>query len=112
MRSLLAQRDRATAVFCANDMLALGALKACLSAGVRVPGQVSLMGCDDIELARVVTPELSTVAVPARELGARAARLLLRRLEKPDEPGRTSRPLPVRLVARGTTAPPPSESER
>jgi DNA-binding LacI/PurR family transcriptional regulator len=112
MKALLAQKRRPTAVFCANDLLALGALKACLAAGVAVPGALSLMGCDDIEMARVVTPELSTVSVPARELGARAARLLLRRLEKPDEPHRTQKPLPVRLMARGTTAAPSPESER
>jgi DNA-binding LacI/PurR family transcriptional regulator len=110
MKALLGLRDRPTAVFCANDLLALGALKSCLSSGVSVPGQMSLMGCDDIELARVVTPELSTVAVPARELGARAARLLLRRLEKPDEAARAQKPLPVRLMARGTTAPPPPDA--
>jgi LacI family transcriptional regulator len=110
MKALLTLRERPTAVFCANDMLALGALKTCLASGVSVPGEMSLMGCDDIELARVVTPELSTIAVPARELGARAARLLLRRLEKPDEPARAQKPLPVRLMARGTTASPRAQA--
>jgi DNA-binding LacI/PurR family transcriptional regulator len=104
MKALLALKERPTAVFCANDVLALGALKACLASGVRVPGDMSIVGCDDIELARVVTPELTTVAVPARELGARAARLLLQRLEKPGEAVKPQKPLPVRLVARGTTA--------
>jgi DNA-binding LacI/PurR family transcriptional regulator len=113
MRALLGMKDgRPTAVFCANDLLALGALKACLAAGVRVPAEMSLVGCDDIELARVVTPELTTVAVPARELGARAARILLRRLEKPSEPHRPQKPLPVRLAVRGTTARPQPETER
>jgi DNA-binding LacI/PurR family transcriptional regulator len=108
MRALLARSPRPTAVFCVSDLIALGALKACLSAGLEVPRQMSLVGCDDIEMARVVTPELTTVAVPARELGARAARLLLRNLE-PDRPkARTGRPLPVRLVVRGTTGPAPS----
>ncbi len=108
MKELLALRPRPTAVFCANDLMAMGALKACLRAGVAVPGEVSLVGCDDIEMARVVTPELTTVAVPARELGARAARLLLRLLDEKETP-RASRLLPVRLVTRGTTAPPPAE---
>ena len=82
MRALLAlpAAQRPTAVFCANDLAALGALKACAAAGVRVPEECSVMGCDDIELARLVTPELSTIVVPARELGARAARMLLRSL--------------------------------
>lgn len=106
MRTLLSETPRPTALFCANDLLALGALKAALTAGVRVPEQLSIVGCDDIEMARVVTPELTTIAIPAREMGARAARLLLRRLEGRDPDGRPTRPLPVRLVVRGTTAPP------
>jgi len=106
MRALLAAKGpRPTGVFCANDLVALGALRACAAAGVRVPEEMSVVGCDDIEMARVVTPELTTVAVPARELGARAARLLLRQIEgKPEtRPGKL---LPVKLMPRGTTAPP------
>ena len=103
MRALLAERPRPTAVFCANDLLALGALKSCADAGVRVPVELSIVGCDDIEMARLVTPELTTIAIPARELGARAARLLVRQLA--GEPTRASTaPLPVKLVVRGTTA--------
>lgn len=104
MRTLLAGNPRPTAVFCANDLLALGALKACAVARVRVPEQISIVGCDDIEMARVVTPELTTVAVPARELGARAARLLIRAVEQPDAPVRPGRPVPVRLMIRASTA--------
>ena len=106
MRGLLALADRPTAVFCGNDLIALGAHKACTMLGVSIPHAMSLVGCDDIAFARLVTPELTTVAVPARELGARAARLLLRELEGDRSPARTSRPLPVKLVVRGTTAPP------
>jgi LacI family transcriptional regulator len=108
MAALLARDDRPTAVFCVNDLLALGALKACLVAGVAVPGEVSLIGCDDIEMARIVTPELTTLAVPAREIGARAVRLLVRQLDGrgPARPSRP-RPLPVRLVRRQTTGPVP-----
>jgi LacI family transcriptional regulator len=103
MRALLALRNRPTAVFCANDLLAIGALKACAAGGVQVPGSVSIMGCDDIEMARLVVPELTTIALPARELGARAARLLIRRLAgKATE--RATRPLPAHLVVRGSTA--------
>ncbi|HEY0995919.1 MAG TPA: LacI family DNA-binding transcriptional regulator [Gemmatimonadaceae bacterium] len=80
MRAMLAQRERPTAVFCSNDLVAVGALKACADAGVVVPRDCSVVGCDDIEMARFVSPELTTVAIPARELGARAARLLIRRL--------------------------------
>ncbi|HVE79690.1 MAG TPA: LacI family DNA-binding transcriptional regulator [Gemmatimonadaceae bacterium] len=113
MRSLLALGDRPTALFCGNDLLALGAHKACTGAGVAIPGAMSIVGCDDIAFARLVTPELTTVAVPARELGARAARLLVRGLDRPDPaPPRATKPLPVRLVVRGSTAAPPPETTR
>jgi DNA-binding LacI/PurR family transcriptional regulator len=95
-------------VFCGNDLLALGAHKACTQLGVAVPAAMSIVGCDDIAFARLVTPELTTVAVPARELGARAARLLLREIEGTTEVAKKRRPLPVQLVVRGTTAPPRS----
>jgi DNA-binding LacI/PurR family transcriptional regulator len=105
MRALLAlPRDqRPTAVFCPTDLLAAGALKACLTAGVAVPGEMSIVGCDDIELARVLTPELTTVRIPAREMGARAARLLIRQLDDESWTPRPSKPLPVKLIVRGTT---------
>ena len=106
MRALLALPKRPTAVFCANDLLAVGALKACARAGVRVPDDLSVMGCDDIEAARFITPELSTVTIPARELGARAARMLFRLLN--GETARSTKPLAVTLAARGTTAKAPA----
>lgn len=113
MRALLSHPDTPSAVFCANDLLALGAYKACAQAGVSIPADVSIVGCDDIEFAQLVTPELTTIAVPARELGARAARLLARDLAgDPAPPSQQTRPLPVRLVVRGSTAPaaqPPRE---
>jgi LacI family transcriptional regulator len=102
--------SRPTAVFCLSDLMALGALKACAEAGVAVPGQLSVVGCDDIETARLVTPALTTVAVPARELGARAARMLIRLLR--GETVTPAKPLPVRLVVRGSTGPAAPEKAR
>jgi DNA-binding LacI/PurR family transcriptional regulator len=107
MRRLLAAPARPTAVFCANDLLAIGAVKQALTAGVAVPRDLSVAGCDDIELARYVTPELTTVRIPARELGARAARLLLRQVEGRPVRREGAGLLPVQLVPRGTTAPVP-----
>lgn len=110
MRALLAMPVRPTGVFCANDLMALGALKACARAGVSVPAAVSIVGCDDVELARVVTPELTTVAIPARELGARAARMLARQLDGTGKPVTGTRPLPVTLKVRGTSGPAPKDA--
>jgi len=107
MRSLLSLDPRPTAVFCVNDVIAIGALKAALAAGLRVPEDISVVGCDDIELCQLVTPELTTVKVPARELGGRAARLLIRTIEGKGSGKRLSRLLPVELVQRGTTGPVP-----
>ncbi len=110
MRSLLMLESRPTAVFCVNDVIAIGALKACVAGKVSVPSDISIIGCDDIELAQLVTPELTTVRVPAGELGARAARLLIRAIEGEKEK-KASRPLPVTLIKRGTTATVPGESQ-
>ncbi len=103
MRLLLANGPRPTAVFCANDLMAIGALKQALTAGLSLPADLSVVGCDDIELARYVTPELTTISVPARELGARAARLLLQLIEQSTQRVSASRLLPVRLVTRGSS---------
>ena len=103
MRSLLALPERPTAVFCANDLIALGAHKACAAAGVAIPREISLLGCDDIDVGTLVTPELSTISTPKRELGARAVRLLLRQLDGDGRATPTVQTLPVKLVLRGTT---------
>jgi DNA-binding LacI/PurR family transcriptional regulator len=112
MKSLLASSERPTGVFCANDLIAMGALKAALQARVTVPGEMSIVGCDDVEMASFVTPELTTVAIPARELGARAMRLLLRQLDGQEVTVKPGRLLPVRLVRRGTTAEPQGTGNR
>ncbi|HZK78999.1 MAG TPA: LacI family DNA-binding transcriptional regulator [Gemmatimonadaceae bacterium] len=109
MHALLALPDRPTAVFCSNDLVAAGALKVCSIEKVRVPDEISIVGCDDIELASLVVPSLTTVAIPARELGARAARLLLQGLVASDTAqrvNRSQRTIASRLVVRGTTAAP------
>jgi DNA-binding LacI/PurR family transcriptional regulator len=66
-----------TALFCYNDQLAIGALLACRDRGVAVPGQLSVVGFDDIALAQYVSPALTTVAQPRRDLGSRAMCMLL-----------------------------------
>ena len=68
---------RPTAVLCGNDVLAAGALAKAKDLGLRVPDDVSITGFDDIEIAGIVSPALTTVHVPHREMGRRAARLLV-----------------------------------
>ena len=71
-----------TAVICGNDVLAVGALRQAREMGLQVPGDVSITGFDDIELARIVTPQLTTVHVPHREMGRKAAIELISMVEK------------------------------
>lgn len=102
-RAIVEMSERPTALFCANDLIAIGALKALVAARINVPHDISIAGCDDIETARLVQPELTTINIPARELGARAARALIRGAARTRA---QQRPLPVRLVVRGSTARP------
>ncbi|MDT0321338.1 LacI family DNA-binding transcriptional regulator [Streptomyces millisiae] len=74
---LLGMADRPTAVFCANDLLALGVLQALFAAGVRVPDEVALVGYDDIEFAAAAAVPLTSVRQPAVRMGRQAAELLL-----------------------------------
>lgn len=83
---LMREEERPTAVLCGNDVLAAGALKMARSLGIEVPGDVSITGFDDIELAEIVSPALTTVHVPHREMGRGAARLLIA-LRDGEDPG-------------------------
>jgi LacI family transcriptional regulator len=74
---LLGLADRPTAVFCANDLLALGVLQTLYAAGVRVPEDIAIVGYDDIEFAAAAAVPLTSVRQPARTLGTIAAELLL-----------------------------------
>jgi len=76
-RELLAMRPRPTAIFAANDSMAIGALSALRESGIRVPRDMAVVGFDDIPLARYMDPPLSSVKVPISSLGARAVEILL-----------------------------------
>jgi LacI family transcriptional regulator len=110
-QSLLHETPRPTAIFAANDRMAIGTLAAAADLRLRVPGDLSVVGFDDIPLASYLRPALTTVALPAYEMGAAAMRLLLELLHQDDD-GTTAAPpvvrLPVRLVVRDSTAPPPA----
>jgi LacI family transcriptional regulator len=74
---LLQVQNPPTAIFCANDLMAIGALEAASETGLRVPDDVSVMGYDDQELARYTHPPLSTLTLPNYEMGRRAAEMLI-----------------------------------
>ena len=77
-----APEDRPTAVFCANDMLALGLLQELVLHGVRVPEDIAIVGFDDLEWASVATVPLSSVRQPRDELGRTAVRMILDEIEQ------------------------------
>lgn len=79
-RQVMAVAPNTTAVMCVNDVLAIGALRASREMGLRVPQQISITGFDDIEIAMLAEPALTTVHVPHREMGRRAAGILIQML--------------------------------
>jgi LacI family transcriptional regulator len=99
--NLLASPDPPRAIVCANDEIALGAYAAAAAAGVRIPDDLALTGFDDIPMAGLLSPGLTTVAQPMRELGARVARLLLAQI-RGDPPSAPDTILPTRLLIRGS----------
>ncbi|WP_170789283.1 LacI family DNA-binding transcriptional regulator [Ruegeria lacuscaerulensis] len=101
---LMSQSVRPTAVLCGNDVLAVGALHRAREMGLNVPRDVSITGFDDIELARIVSPALTTVHVPHREMGRRAAMELVSMLEQQSD-GTGSR-LDTHIVERQSLGPP------
>jgi LacI family transcriptional regulator len=102
MQQLLALTPRPTAVFAANDEMAMGALLALGEAGVAVPGELAVVGFDDIPTARLTNPPLTTVAQFQYRLGRRAAELLLERLAGTAPSQGRSEELPYTLVVRGS----------
>lgn len=108
---LLASGARFTALFAQSDLLALGALTALRAAGRRVPEEVSVVGFDDVPVARHLDPPLTTMHQPMQELGALAVDLLIERLARPraDWPSEPVRHLlPARLVERASVRRPTS----
>lgn len=75
--------DPPTAVFCSSDMIAIAAIRALTARGARVPEDISVMGFDDIEIARIFSPSLTTVSIPKHFIGRTATELLLEKLADP-----------------------------
>jgi LacI family transcriptional regulator len=99
---LLGRGLTSTALFCASDVMAIGALQALRERGVRVPEDLSVVGFDDIPIVRQLTPALSTVALPMEEMGERVMSMAL----GPPSAAPRIHVAPATVVLRGTTAPP------
>ena len=105
--ALLALPERPTAIFCANDSMAIGALSALRDFGIRVPEDLTVVGFDDIPLARYMNPPLSSVHVPILEMGERAARRLIAALAGEDGAAPRHERLPTQLIIRASCDHPP-----
>jgi LacI family transcriptional regulator len=103
-RALLSLATPPSVIFAANDAMAVGALSALREAGVDVPGQIGVVGFDDIPVARFLHPPLTSVRVGIATLGERGAELLLQALAERSPPGTPPRSvvLPTELVVRGS----------
>ena len=109
-RKLLALASRPTAVFCYNDMTALGVLREATERGLRLPEELSVVGFDDLFFAPLLNPPLTTIHQPRNEIGRMAMRLLFALLgEKPAE--KTIR-IKGELVVRGSTTRPAALTSR
>jgi DNA-binding LacI/PurR family transcriptional regulator len=86
MNQLLAGETRPDAVFAVSDTLAAGAMAAIQQAGLRIPQDIAVVGFDGSELADMVSPPLTTLAQPSREIGRRACELVLQKIIRPDSP--------------------------
>jgi DNA-binding LacI/PurR family transcriptional regulator len=101
----LPDRERPTAILCANDLMAMGVIQLCRERGVKIPEQLSVVGFDDVPSSALLAPPLTTVRQQSREMGRRAAALLLSCLD--GEPGGDAGALlATELVMRESVAPP------
>ena len=104
MQKLLKGRHRPTALFAANDLIALGALDVLKAEGIRVPDDMSLVGHNDMPLVDLIDPPLTTVRVAVEQMGRQAAQMLLELLGAPTE-APVTRMLVPQLIVRDSTAP-------
>jgi LacI family transcriptional regulator len=98
---------RPTALLCANDLLALDALRGLIAAGVRVPDDVSVIGFDDIDFCANARVPLTSVAVPRHRMGTTAAALLLDEIESPEDHAHQQVVFQPKLVVRESSGPAP-----
>ena len=101
--TVLASGYNPTAIFAANDLMAIGVIQALRERRIEVPGQIAVVGFDDISAAKLVTPPLTTVAQFQGQMGAKAAQILLERLRGATSEIGTALEMPFGLIERGST---------
>jgi DNA-binding LacI/PurR family transcriptional regulator len=114
IRALLSRTQDFTALVCFNDTSAIGALRAIEDAGLSCPQDISVIGFDDILMAKYTRPRLTTVRQPLHKMGQTAAELLIRQIQAPRNPHPSSQTVwfaPELVVRESTTAAPPMKSK-
>jgi LacI family transcriptional regulator len=104
LRQLMSARQKPTAIFCGNDLLAVGALLEAQRVGLSIPEDLSICGIDNSEMAQAINPGLTTVNLPTQDLGRMAAKSMLSAIS--GEVIAAQSLLPFELVIRGSTAAP------
>jgi DNA-binding LacI/PurR family transcriptional regulator len=102
VKEILALKNRPTAIIAANDLMAMGALRELARAGLQVPKDISVIGCDDTWLAKLTDPQLTTIVIPRAEIGAAAVEAVLHTNSGEGRSGREIR-IHTRLLVRGST---------
>ena len=101
---LLSKPNRPTAIFCVNDLIAIGLLRASFELNIKVPEQLSIIGFDDIPISRYLPIPLTTVSQPIKEIAKEAVGLLIDRIKNPQKPYITKK-LKTNLIIRKSTSP-------
>jgi LacI family repressor for deo operon, udp, cdd, tsx, nupC, and nupG len=103
-RKLLNQTKRPTAIFCANDEMAMGAMHEIKNQGLKIPSDVSVVGFDDIRYAEITDPPLTTIYQPAEEIGERTFYRLLRSMDTGNLGSQRSEIVPHKLIVRNSVS--------
>lgn len=106
VEQLLSRKPRPTAIFCFSDAMAAGVLVALNGRGVKVPGDVSVIGCSDDSFSEFLQPALTTIHIPAEEMAVAAVQDVERRVREIDSSGSRKIVLPARLVERASCGAP------
>lgn len=109
MERLLGRTSRPTALFCTNDLMAFGALRAAHEHNIAVPEEFSIIGFDNLPVCEMVTPPLSSVEIPRRLIASHIFRMLLKAAAVPQGRKLPTPTIKTSLVLRASTAPPPAK---
>lgn len=101
--AVLASGYAPTAIFAANDLMAIGVMQALRDRGIDIPGDIAVVGFDDIPASRLVTPSLTTVAQFQGDMGVRAAQIMMERLRGSRPGAGTALEMPFSLIERGSS---------